>query len=89
MQDIDNLIYLQIFLGARSSNAARALEIEELGRQGICEIKPCCCDECYPCSDERIAEARTLAEAKNLKKIHLNVSSSSLKIHPEKDMPGT
>jgi len=74
-------------IGARSSNAARALEIEELGRQGICEIKPCCCDECYPCSDERIAEARTLAEAKNLKKIHLNASSSSLKIHPEKDMP--
>jgi len=61
-------------IGARSSNAARALEIEELGRQGICEIKPCCCDECYPCSYERIAEARTLAEAKNRKK-------------PEKDMP--
>merc|ERR1712136_580702 len=31
---------------------------------GVCDIKPCCCDECYPCDYELIAEAQKLAEAK-------------------------
>ena len=51
-----------------STNTAKAREIEELARQGVCDIKPCCCDDCYPCPYERIAEARELAEAKKLEK---------------------
>merc|ERR1712136_405153 len=31
---------------------------------GVCDIKPCCCDDCYPCDYELIAEAQKLAEAK-------------------------
>ena len=37
-------------------------QIEELKRQGVCDIKPCCCGDCYPCPYERIAEARKRAE---------------------------
>ena len=49
-----------------STNTAKAREIEELARQGICDIKPCCCDDCYPCDYERIAEAKELAKAKKV-----------------------
>ena len=63
-----NDTYIWIFEGPRSNNTAKAREIEELARQGICDIKPCCCDDCYPCDYERISEARELAEAKKLEK---------------------
>ena len=45
------------------NNSTKAQEIEELKRQGVCDIKPCCCDECYPCPYERIAELRKIVEA--------------------------
>merc|ERR1712112_490040 len=54
--------------GPISTNTEKAREIEELARQGVCDIKPCCCDDCYPCDYERISEARELAEAKKLEK---------------------
>jgi len=54
--------------GSMSTNTSRAREIEELARQGICDIKPCCCDDCYPCSYERIAEAKELAKAKKIER---------------------
>ena len=44
---------------------SKAREIEELARQGICDIKPCCCDSCYPCEYERIEEAKEIANAKS------------------------
>jgi len=52
--------------GSMSTNTAKARKIEELARQGICDIKPCCCDDCYPCDYERIAEAKELAKAKKV-----------------------
>ena len=51
-----------------SKNTGKEKEIQELARQGVCDIKPCCCDECYPCPYERIVEARKLAEVKKLEK---------------------
>ena len=57
-----------IFKGHVSTNTAEAREIEELARQGVCDIKPCCCGDCYPCPYERIAEARELVEAKRQEK---------------------
>lgn len=50
--------------GPRSNNDAKAHEIEELARQGICDIKPCCCDSCYPCDYEEIFGTKNLPEAK-------------------------
>merc|ERR1712124_122763 len=40
----------------------RRQEIEELRQNDICEIKPCCCDSCYPCDYELLAELRKIAE---------------------------
>ena len=40
----------------------RRQEIEELRRNDICEIRPCCCDSCYPCDYELLAELRKIAE---------------------------
>ena len=40
----------------------RQREIEQLNRENICDIKPCCCDTCYPCPDHVIAELRKIAE---------------------------
>merc|ERR1712055_1024484 len=40
----------------------RKREIEQLNRQNICDIKPCCCDSCYPCADHIIAELRKIVE---------------------------
>merc|ERR1712124_162656 len=40
----------------------RRQEIEELRQNDICEIKPCCCDCCYPCDYELLAELRKIAE---------------------------
>ena len=53
-----------MFQGPRSTDTTKRQEIEELARQGVCDIKPCCCGDCYPCPYERIAEARELAEVK-------------------------
>merc|ERR1712224_277461 len=50
--------------GSRSNRTIKAQKIGELSRQGICDIKPCCCDDCYPCDYELIAEAQKLAEVK-------------------------
>jgi len=50
--------------GSRSNRTIKAQKIEELTKQGVCDIKPCCCDDCYPCDYELIAEAQKLAEAK-------------------------
>ena len=54
---------IQIFQESIASKSRKAQEVEELTRQGICDIKPCCCDACYPCKYERIAEARKIIEA--------------------------
>ena len=40
----------------------RQREIEQLNRENICDIKPCCCDSCYPCDYEVIAKLRKIAE---------------------------
>ena len=40
----------------------RRQEIEKLRQNDICEIKPCCCDSCYPCDYELLAELRKIAE---------------------------
>ena len=40
----------------------RKQEIEQLKRDNICDIKPCCCDSCYPCDYEVIAKLRKIAE---------------------------
>ena len=58
--------WYNVFQGPRSTDTTKRREIEELARQGVCDIKPCCCDECYPCPYERIAEARELARAKTV-----------------------
>jgi len=50
--------------GSRVNRTIKAQKIGELTKQGVCDIKPCCCDECYPCDYELIAEAQKLAEAK-------------------------
>jgi len=50
--------------GSISNNTAKAREIEELARQGICDIKPCCCDSCYPCDYAKIFETKNRPEAK-------------------------
>ena len=59
-----NDTYIWIFEGPRSNNDAKAHEIEELARQGICDIKPCCCDSCYPCDYEKIFGTKNLPEPK-------------------------
>merc|ERR1719430_119944 len=64
----------------RENHTIKAQEIDELKRQGICDIKPCCCDSCYPCDYERIAKARTIADAmktsdeEHALKINLNIN---------------
>jgi len=46
----------------------RQREIEQLNRENICDIKPCCCDTCYPCPDHVIAELRKIAEERKAPK---------------------
>jgi len=47
---------------ANNDDEIRKREIEQLNRENICDIKPCCCDTCYPCPDHVIAELRKIAE---------------------------
>ena len=59
-----DVIYFWIFEDSRSNRTLKAQKIEELSRQGVCDIKPCCCEDCYPCDYELIAKAQKLADAK-------------------------
>ena len=36
--------------------------IERLSRQGVCDEKPCCCGDCYPCPYELIPELQKIIE---------------------------
>merc|ERR1719167_451601 len=45
-----------------ANQTIKAQDIEKLTRQGVCDIKPCCCGDCYPCPYERIPELQKIIE---------------------------
>jgi len=60
----------------------RKQEIEQLKRDNICDIKPCCCDSCYPCDYEVIAKLRKIAEERKAPENRQNSTLSGSKSCP-------